>query len=285
MRHDPLRTTHARATTTKQPARRGDRPRRRWPWLVLLSVPLVVFLVVPLVALVLRVDGAQLAANVVTPSVVQAVSLSMATTLLTTAIALLAGTPVAYLLARRQFWGRTVLDTVLDLPMVLPPSVAGIALLIAWGRRGVLGQYLDAAGISIAFSTAAVVIAQTFVAAPFYVKAAAAGFANIERELEQAAAIDGATPWRVFTAITLPLARPALLGGLVMTWARALGEFGATIIFAGNFPGRTQTMPLAIYLGFELQFNVALTLAVILLATSFAVLFVVKRMLGRTIMP
>lgn len=285
MRHDPLFTTHARAATTKHAAQRRERRRRRWPWLVLLSVPLLVFLVVPLVALVLRVDGAQLAANVATPSVVQAVGLSMATTFVTTAIALLAGTPLAYLLARRQFWGRTVLDTVLDLPMVLPPSVAGIALLIAWGRRGVLGQYLDAAGISIAFSTTAVVIAQTFVAAPFYVKAAAAGFANVERELEQAAAIDGAAPWRVFTAITLPLARPALLGGLVMTWARALGEFGATIIFAGNFPGRTQTMPLAIYLGFELQFNVALTLAVILLGTSFAVLFVVKRMLGRTIMP
>lgn len=284
MRHDPLFTTHARAATaTKQAAQRTERPRRRWPWLVLLSVPLVVFLVVPLVALVLRVDAAQLAANLAAPSVVQAVSLSMATTLVTTAIALLAGTPVAYLLARRRFWGRTVLDTVLDLPMVLPPSVAGIALLIAWGRRGVLGQYLDAAGISIAFSTIAVVIAQTFVAAPFYVKAAAAGFANVERELEQAAAIDGATPWRVFTAITLPLARPALLGGLVMTWARALGEFGATIIFAGNFPGRTQTMPLAIYLGFELRFDVALTLAVILLAASFMVLFVVKRMLGRTI--
>jgi len=284
MRHDRLSTTHTRATATQHAPLRGDRPRRRWPWLVLLSMPLVLFLFVPLVALVLRVDGAQLAANLAAPSVVQAVSLSMATTLLTTAIALLAGTPVAYLLARRQFWGRTMLDTVLDLPMVLPPSVAGIALLIAWGRRGVLGQYLDAAGISIAFSTAAVVIAQTFVAAPFYIKAAAAGFANIERELEQAAAIDGATPWRVFTAITLPLARPALLGGLVMTWARALGEFGATIIFAGNFPGRTQTMPLAIYLGFELQFDVALTLAVILLGTSFAVLFVVKRMLGRTIM-
>jgi molybdate transport system permease protein len=279
-----LFTTHVRATTTKHAARRAARPRRRWPWLVLLSMPLLAFLLVPLVALVLRVDGAQLVANLAAPSVMQAVSLSMATTLLTTAIALVAGTPAAYLLARRQFWGRTVLDTMLDLPMVLPPSVAGIALLIAWGRRGVLGQYLDAAGISIAFSTLAVVIAQTFVAAPFYVKAAAAGFANVERELEQAAAIDGATPWRVFTAITLPLARPALLGGLVMTWARALGEFGATIIFAGNFPGRTQTMPLAIYLGFELQLDVALTLAVILLSTSFGVLFVVKRMLGRTIM-
>ncbi len=284
MRQDPLSTTHAHATATKHASRRGRSPRRRWPWLALLSVPLVVFLVVPLVALVLRVNGTQLAANLAAPSVVQALRLSLATTLLTTAIALVAGTPVAYLLARRQFWGRTVLDTVLDLPMVLPPSVAGIALLIAWGRRGVLGQYLDAAGISIAFSTVAVVIAQTFVAAPFYIKAAAAGFASVERELEQAAAIDGATPWRVFTAITLPLARPALLGGLVMTWARALGEFGATIIFAGNFPGRTQTMPLAIYLGFELQFDVALTLAVILLGTSFAVLFVVKRMLGRTIM-
>ena len=122
-----------------------------------------------------------------------------------------------------------------------------------------------------------------FVGAPFYVKAATAGFAAVDRELEQAAAIDGAGPLRVFRSITLPLAGTSLLGGLVMTWARALGEFGATIIFAGNFPGRTQTMPLAIYLGFELNFNVALTLALILLATSFVVVFVVKRILGQAI--
>ncbi|HEX6291052.1 MAG TPA: ABC transporter permease [Herpetosiphonaceae bacterium] len=273
-------------TTTFQRAsfsawRRGARQR---PWLLLLgSLPLLLVLLVPLLALVARVDLADLLTHLVEPAVAQAISLSLVTTALTTTIALVLGTPIAYLLARRRFPGRMLLDTLIDLPMVLPPSVAGIALLVAFGRRGLLGQYLVDVGISIAFTQAAVVLAQTFVAAPFYVKAAAAGFASVERELEQAAAIDGASSLRVFAAITLPLARPALLGGLVMTWARALGEFGATIIFAGNFPGRTQTMPLAIYLGFELDFSVALTLSVILLAASFGVLFIVKRLLGRSI--
>jgi molybdate transport system permease protein len=183
------------------------------------------------------------------------------------------------LLARRDFRGRGVVDTLIDLPMVLPPAVAGIALLVTFGRRGLLGPYLEAAGLSLAFTTAAVVLAQVFVAAPFYIKAATAGFGGVERELEQAAEIDGASPWRVFRYITVPLAWPVLLGGAVMTWARALGEFGATIIFAGNFPGRTQTMPLAIYIGLELDLGVALTLSALLLAVSFGVLFVVKGLL------
>jgi molybdate transport system permease protein len=175
------------------------------------------------------------------------------------------------------------LDTLIDLPMVLPPAVAGIALLLAFGRRGLFGQYLNDMGIDIAFTQTAVVLAQLFVAAPFYVKAAAVGFAAIDQELEQAAALDGANGWQIFRLITLPLAWTALLGGAVMTWARALGEFGATIIFAGNFPGRTQTMPLAIYLGFELDLNIALTLAVILLAVSFLVLLVIKGLLGQRV--
>lgn len=251
--------------------------------LLLVSLPLLLFLLVPLVALVLRVTPAALLAHLLDHAVAQAISLSMLTTLTTLVIALVAGTPVAYLLARRHFRGQTVLDTLIDLPMVLPPSVAGIALLVAFGRRGLLGRYLTEAGVEIAFTQTAVVLAQTFVAAPFYVKAATAGFAGVEQELEQAAAIDGASPLRVFRSITVPLAWPALLGGLVMTWARALGEFGATIIFAGNFPGRTQTMPLAIYIGFELDFDVALTLAVLLLTTSFAVLFIVKYLLGQAV--
>jgi molybdate transport system permease protein len=163
--------------------------------------------------------------------------------------------------------------------MVLPPSVAGIALLIAFGRRGLLGSTLEELGLSIAFTQAAVVVAQVFVAAPFYIKAAIAGFAGVDRDLEQAASIDGAHAGQIFRHITAPLAWPVLFGGAVMTWARALGEFGATIIFAGNFPGRTQTMPLAIYIGFELDLNVALTLSIILLVTSFLVLFVVKGVL------
>ncbi len=248
-------------------------------WLVLASLPMVAFLVLPIVALVLRVDLAGLLAALASPAVAQAVQLSLTTSAASTLLALLLGTPLAYLLARHRFAGHRLLDTLVDLPMVLPPAVAGIALLLAFGRRGLVGPIFEAAGISIAFSTIAVVLAQTFVAAPFYIKSAVAGFAGVDNDLEQAAQVDGGGPWQVFGAITLPLAAPVLLGGMVMSWARALGEFGATIIFAGNFPGRTQTMPLAIYLGFELDFGVALTLALILLSVSFAVLFIVRVLL------
>ncbi len=257
------------------------RPRRGQVVLLLAGLPLLLFLVVPLLALVLRVAPGALLEHVADPIVLQAIGLSMSTTLASTALALLAGTPIAYLLARQQFRGRVVLDTLTDLSMVLPPSVAGIALLITFGRRGLVGRYLADAGIEIVFTQVAVVLAQTFVAAPYYVKTAAAGFASVERELEQAAAIDGASPLRTFCSITVPLAWPAVLGGLVLTWARALGEFGATIIFAGNFPGRTQTMPLAIYIGFEIDFEIALTLAVLLLTISFGVLFIVKNLLDQ----
>ena len=220
----------------------------------------------PLAALVLRLPPGRLIPSLSSPQVVQAVTLSLATTLVTTVVTVCFGTPVGYLLARRRFRFRRVVDTLVDLPTVLPPAVAGVGLLMAFGRRGILGGTLDAWGIQIAFTWVAVVMAQTFVASAFYVKAAALGFASIDPELEQSAALDGASSWQVFRHVTLPLASAALLSGAVMTWARALGEFGATIIFAGNYPGRTQTMPLAIYLGFELDLNVALTLAVILIA-------------------
>jgi molybdate transport system permease protein len=283
-------TRHEPAVASRQPA--VDRQQttggyvrsaavNRWSSAALAaaSLPMLLFLLLPLAALVLRVSPAGLLANLTGRAVAQAIGLSMITTSITTLIAVGAGTPLAYLLARRRFRGRALLDTLVDLPMVLPPSVAGIALLIAFGRRGLLGQHLSALGIEIAFSEAAVVLAQLFVAAPFFIKAASTGFAAIDRELEHAAAIDGAGPLQAFRYVTLPLARTALLGGAVMTWARSLGEFGATIIFAGNFPGRTQTMPLAIYIGFELDLNVALALAIILLGCSSLVLFVVKGVL------
>jgi len=203
----------------------------------------------------------------------------MVTTCITLAITVVFGTPVAYLMARYDFPLRRAVDTILDLPLVLPPAVTGVALLMAFGRRGILGSYLEIMGVSIAFTQIAVVMAQTFVAAPFYVKAAILGFSSIEPELEQAAALDGASGRQIFRFITIPLSWMALLSGMVMTWARALGEFGATIIFAGNFPGRTQTMPLAIYIGFELDLDVALTLAVILIGFSFLVLMIVKGIL------
>jgi molybdate transport system permease protein len=244
---------------------------------------LLLFLVSPLVALVLRLDVLHLAANLTDLLVIQAISLSMLTTIIATTIAVVFGTPLAYLLARYKFRGRAIVDTLIDLPMVLPPSVAGIALLMAFGRRGLFGSYLSDAGVEIAFTQVAVVLAQVFVAAPYFVKAATAGFVKVERELEHAAALDGASQWNIFRFVTFPLAWPALFGGMVMTWARALGEFGATIIFAGNFPGRTQTMPLAIYLGFERDLDLALTLAVILLSISFLVLVTVKGVLHQRI--
>jgi molybdate transport system permease protein len=272
--------------TRAQPlaAPQSERPtRRQVAWLLIGSLPMLVFLLLPLLALLLRITPAQLLANLANHEVAQAISLSIVTTSLTVVLTVVAGTPLAYLLARRQFRGRTALDTLIDLPMVLPPSVAGIALLVAFGRRGLLGQYLTVAGIELAFTQVAVVLAQVFVAAPFYIKAAASGFAGVDRELEQAAALDGASSIQVLRYVTAPLAWTSLFGGAVMTWARALGEFGATIIFAGNFPGRTQTMPLAIYQGFEQDLGVALTLSIILLAVSFGVLFVVRRVLRQPV--
>lgn len=249
----------------------------------LLSVPLLGFLVLPLVALLLRTPPAHLIANLNQPAVLQAITLSLWTAGITTLLTIFFGTPVGYLLARRSFPLLRAVDTLIVLPTVLPPSVAGVALLMAFGRRGILGGVFGALDIHLAFTPAAVVLAQTFVAAPFYVRAAAAGFASIGPEIEQAAALDGASSWQVFRSIAFPLARIGLLSGVAMTWARAMGEFGATMIFAGNYPGRTQTMPLAIYLGFELDLDVALTLAVLLMGCSFLVLLLVKSLLHREV--
>ncbi len=242
----------------------------------LLALPLLLFIALPLMSLFARTSPASLLANLNERQVVQAASLSLVTSLTSTLITLVFGTPVAYLLARRRFRFYRVMDTLIDLPTVLPPSVAGVALLMAFGRRGLFGEWLAAAGISLPFTVVAVVMAQTFIAASLYVKAAAIGFAAIDPELRQAAALDGAGRWQIFRYVVLPLAWMALLSGGVMTWARALGEFGATIIFAGNFPGRTQTMPMAIYLGFEVNINLAITLAVILLTISFLSILVIK---------
>ena len=247
----------------------------------LLSLPYLAFLILPLVGILLFTDPVRLWASLGSAQVTQAIAVSLRTTLISTGLAVALGVPVAQLLARPQLRYRRVLDTLVDLPIVMPPSVAGIALLITFGRRGLLGSALEPLGVSIAFTEVAVIMAQVFVAAPYFIKAAALGFAGIDAEIRKAAAIDGASGWHLFWSVTVPLAWTALVGGTVTTWARALGEFGATIIFAGNFPGRTQTMPLAIYLGFELDLDVALTLSVILIGLSFASLLIVKVLLGR----
>jgi molybdate transport system permease protein len=241
----------------------------------LLTLPLLLFIAIPILALFLRLTPTSLFA-LQEQQVVQAVRLSLLTSLTTVLITLIFGTPVAYLLYRRRSNFTRLIDTLIDLPTVLPPAVAGVALLMAFGRQGLAGSALSAFGISIPFTTAAVVLAQTFIAAPLYVKSAALGFAGINCELKRAAALDGANKWQVFRYIMLPMAWTSILTGSVLTWARALGEFGATIIFAGNYSGRTQTMPLAIYIGFEIDLNVALALSAVLILFSFLVLAVVK---------
>jgi molybdate transport system permease protein len=252
------------------------------PWW-LTSLPLLLFLALPLAALILSIPPRQLLENLSKPQVRDAILISLRTTSITTIVTLVFGTPVAYLLASRQFRFKRAIDTLIDLPIVLPPAVAGVALLITFGRQGVIGGWLAAAGIQIAFTQVAVIMAQIFVAAPFYIKAASIGFASVNLELVQAAEIDGAGNWQAFRHVIVPLAWAAMLSGAVMTWARALGEFGATILFAGNFIGRTQTMPLAIYIGFELDLDIALTLAAILVVLSFLVLFLVKGILHREV--
>jgi molybdate transport system permease protein len=243
----------------------------------------LLFLILPLVSLVARVSLTELLANLLDRTVAQAIQLSIVTTLCTVGLTLLFGTPLAYLLARRRFPGRALVDSLVTLPIVMPPAVAGIALLLAFGRRGLVGQPLTVLGIEIAFTPVAVVLAQTFVAAPFYVQAAKSAFGGVDREIEQAAAVDGASPLQIFRLVTVPLTLPALFGGILMTWARALGEFGATIIFAGNFPGRTQTMPLAIYLDFEVNLQSAITLSLVLMALSLVVLLVVRSALRQRV--
>jgi molybdate transport system permease protein len=244
---------------------------------------LLIFLVSPLAAIFLKVQTQEdLGSTLWQPIVTEALRLSVVTSLSSLCLAIVLGTPLAYLLARRRFRGAALLDTLIDLPMVLPPTVAGVALLMAFGRRGVLGAWLDAIGIQISFTTFAVILAQSFVSIPFYIRAARAGFQSVDQELERVAYTLGHAPLSVFLRVTVPLAFPALLGGAVMAWARALGEFGATIMFAGNFLGRTQTMPLAIYAAMESDLTAALVLSAILIVVSFSVLFGVRLLLHRS---
>jgi molybdate transport system permease protein len=246
------------------------------------AAPFVLLIVLPVLAIFLRVlPSGELFAALEKPLVQQALRLSALTTTCTLLLTLLLGTPIAYLLARRQFPGKSLLDSVIELPMVLPPAVAGIGLLMAFGRRGLVGEPLSALGITIGFTTAAVVLAELFVAAPFYVRAARTAFGAVDPELEIVSRTLAVSDWRTFWRVTVPVAFPSLLGGAVMCWARALGEFGATIMFAGSFPGRTQTMPLAIYAALESDLNAALALSAILVLVSFAILVLLRAAVGR----
>ena len=207
----------------------------------------------------------------------EALRLSLLTTAISLAITVALGTPLAYLLARRRSRLTWLVEVLVDLPLVLPPSVAGLGLLLVLGRRGLIGESLDAVGLAIPFTTIAVVLAQVFVAAPFYVRAARAAIAGVSRDLEDAARVDGASEVRVFAEVTLALARPGIGAGLVMSWARSLGEFGATILFAGNVVGRTQTLPLVVYAEFQAgDLNAAIAAAAVLVLAAFSVLVAVR---------
>jgi molybdate transport system permease protein len=246
--------------------------------LVALTLPLILFLGIPVVGLVLRaLFGGGLLAALSSPVVLDALRLSIVTTAISLGLTLVFGTPLAYLLARRTFRGDSLVETAVDLPIVLPPSVAGLALLFVFGREGLVGGALEIAGIAIPFTTVAVILAQTFVAAPFFIRSARAGIAGVDRDIEDAARVDGATERDVFRWVTAALAGPALAAGAVMCWSRALGEFGATIMFAGNIQGRTQTLPLVVYSEFgggDLDASVAA--AAILVLAAFGVLVSIR---------
>jgi molybdate transport system permease protein len=246
-------------------------------WFVVPAVLAVGFLVIPLLGLLKQTPWRHLSAELTSPLVLQALRLSLVCSLGAVAISLLLGVPLAFLLARVPFPGRNLVRALTTLSMVLPPVVGGVALLLAFGRRGLVGQWLDRAfGITLPFTTAGAILAEAFVAMPFLVITTEAGLRAMDRRYEDAAATLGAGRWMTFRRVTLPLVAPSLGAGIALCWARALGEFGATITFAGNLPGVTQTMPLAVYIALETDLQGAIALSLILLVVSLAVLIALR---------
>ncbi|WP_229401736.1 ABC transporter permease [Micromonospora okii] len=256
------------------PTPRRRVPGRRVP--VALFVPAglgLLFLVLPLVGLLARAPWATLPQRLAAPGVLAALRLSLLTATVATAVCVVLGVPLAWLLSRVEFPGRRLVRALVTVPLVLPPVVGGVALLLVFGRRGLLGGWLDATfGVTLPFTTAGVVLAEAFVAMPFLVIAMEGALRGADTRYEEAAATLGAGRWTTFTHVTLPLVAPGVAAGAVLCWARALGEFGATITFAGNFPGRTQTMPLAVYLALETDLEAAIVLSLVLLTVSVAIL-------------
>ena len=237
---------------------------------------LFLLIALPVLALFFRVPPGRLLARLADPVVISALRLSLLTAICATGVVILLGLPVAWLLATRQFRGKRVLEVLVDLPMVLPPTVAGLALLLAFGRAGLAGRALDVVGLRLPFTTLGVIVAQAFMAAPLFIGSARAGFSAVDpRYLDVAATLRAPEAIR-FLRVMLPLAWPSLVAGGAMTCARALGEFGATITFAGNLPGTTQTMPLAVYIALQTDLDAAVTLSVLLVIISVAVLLALR---------
>jgi len=262
-------------TVTARRRRRRAATTRAGPPLLLVVPALfaVGFLAVPLLGLLNQTPWGHLLAELTSPIALQALRLSLVCSLGAVAVSLLLGVPLAFLLARVEFPGRNVVRALTTLSMVLPPVVGGVALLLAFGRRGLVGQWLDQwFGITLPFTTAGAILAEAFVAMPFLVISTEAGLRAMDRRYEDAAATLGAGRWTTMRRVTLPLVAPSLGAGIALCWARALGEFGATITFAGNLPGVTQTMPLAVYIALETDLQAAIALSLVLLVVSLAVL-------------
>ena len=243
----------------------------------------VAFLVLPLIGLLVRTPWSRLGAQLATPGVGEALRLSLFSATAATAVSLVLGVPLAWVLARSGWRGRPLLRALVTVPLVLPPVVGGVALFLVLGRRGIVGGWLfEATGLSIPFTTVAVILAETFVAMPFLVISVEGALRAADARYEDAAATLGADRWTTFRRVTLPLVAPGVAAGAVLCWARALGEFGATITFAGNFPGTTQTMPLAVYLALQQDPEAAIVLSLVLLVVSLATLLLLRdRWLGR----
>jgi molybdate transport system permease protein len=250
------------------------RTRARVPLALLVPAGLgLAFLVLPLVGLLVRAPWSTLPQRLAEPGVLTALRLSLQTATAATLLCIVLGVPLAWLLARVPFPGRRLVRALVTVPLVLPPVVGGVALLLVFGRRGLLGGWLDSTfGVTLPFTTTGVVLAEAFVAMPFLVIAVEGALRGADARYEEAAATLGAGRWTTFTHVTLPLVAPGVAAGAVLCWARALGEFGATITFAGNFPGRTQTMPLAVYLALETDLEAAIVLSLILLVVSVTIL-------------
>jgi molybdate transport system permease protein len=231
------------------------------------------FLVLPVVAVLWRAPWGSLLSDLTEGTAQQALRLSLVTTLITTALCLVVGVPLAWLLARTTFRGQRLVRALVTLPLVLPPVVGGVALLMVLGRNGIVGRWIDEAfGVTIPFTTTAVVLAQSFVALPFLVISVEGAFRGSDARYDDAAATLGAGPWTTFRRVTLPLAWPGIASGAILCWARALGEFGATITFAGNLRGRTQTLPLAVFEQLQSDPDAAFALSMVLIAVAFAVI-------------
>lgn len=247
-------------------------PGHRWP-LALAAVPMLGLLVVPVVALFLASSPADIAAGVRHPLFLPALWLSARTTLVSLALVVLTGLPLAWWLAAAPGRGKRVVELLVDLPVVLPPAVVGIALLETFGRSGLFGGALELLGVQVPFTTLAVVLAQVVVSAPFFIQSAAAAFRRVDRDLLIVARTLGKSPAGAFFDVAVPVALPGLIAGAALSWARSIGEFGATLLFAGNLPGRTQTIPLAIYTALESDVRAALALSLVLAAVAVLLLF------------